>query len=236
MNLLQEYISILLFLALILVLPRLAHAQTSSNSDFTIEHKELEQRTYHPENEEIQNPRIIKGRNWQAVMGFGDEKSEHYFSFKISNTLLDYGKLYPTNPILREAILEVEGLSTHGYSVLAYEDHPLADATFSNLIPDTSCDRGLCSSFTSAIWKERLTYGFGYTCEDLEKPICFGFENTDFFKRFSDASKNEVYQPVLKAIDGSNSRAKIIHKLNLSSSQKDKIYLNNINYVAIPHL
>ncbi|MEK7573273.1 MAG: hypothetical protein AAB531_02505 [Patescibacteria group bacterium] len=234
--LLQSFLILSSVCAAIITFINLAYAQTSSNPDYVIEHQELEQKTYHPENAKQNNPRLIVGENYQAVLGFGDIPQISFFSIKISGTILDYGKLYPTNPILRETIIETGGQSAHGYSVLGYEDHPLADESFSNLIPDTSCDRGLCSQATSAIWKDHLTYGFGYTCESLDKSLCVGFEDTNSYKSFPDASKSEAYQPVFKAINSENSKAKIIHKLNVSASQKNKIYLNNINYLAVPNL
>ncbi len=223
-------------IGILVVYINFAYAQTASNPDYTVEHQELEQKTYHPEDKIPSNPRVIVGKNYQAVLGFGDIPQESFFSIKISGTILDFGKLYPTNPILREAILEVDGRSTHGYTVLGYEDHPLADNTFSNFIPDTSCDRGLCTEMTSAKWEDNLTYGFGYTCENITGSSCFDFEDVNSYKTFPDASKSEVYQPVLGTIESGRNKAKIIHKLNVSASQKNKIYLNNLNYLAIPNL
>lgn len=220
----------------ILTSPVLAYAQTSSNSDYTLEHKGLEQKSYHSENQSANNNRVIIGKNYQAVLGFGDIVSQFLFSAKISSNLIDYGKLYPTNPILRDLSLELDSRSSHGYTVIAYEDHPLADSTLSNLIPDTSCDRGLCSQTTSAIWQDRLTYGFGYTCENIGRNVCVGFEDSGQFKRFSDGSKPEKYEPVIAGVGKSIDKAKIIHKLNLSASQKDKAYINNLYYIVIPNI
>lgn len=223
-------------LGILVVSINLAHAQSASNPDYTVEHQELEQKNYHPQEIKPNNPRLIVGKNYQAVLGFGDIQEESFFSIKISGTILDFGKLYPTNPILREAILEVDGRSSHGYSVLGYEDHPLADSSFSNIIPDTTCDRGLCTQMTPAQWQDNLTYGFGYTCEDITGSTCSDFEDTDSYRSFPDASKSEVYQPILGTIESGMNKAKLIHKLNVSASQKNKIYLNNINYLAIPNL
>lgn len=223
-------------LGILVVSINFAYAQSASNPDYTIEHQKLEQKTYHPQEKNPSNPRLIVGKNYQAVLGFSDIPEESFFSIKISGTILDFGKLYPTNPILREAVLEVDGQSSHGYSVLGYEDHPLADSSFSNIIPNTSCDRGLCSQMTSAQWKDNLTYGFGYTCENITGSSCFDFEDTDSYKSFSDASKSEAYQQVLGTIEKGKTKAKLIHKLNVSATQKNKIYLNNINYLAIPNL
>lgn len=230
------FIPFFLSLGIFIVYINFSYAQTASNPDYTVEHQELEQKAYHPQEKKPDNPRLIMGKNYQAVLGFGDIPEKSFFSVKISGTLLDFGKLYPTNPILREAIIEVDGRSSHGYSVLGYEDHPLADSTFSNIIPDTSCDRGLCTQMTSATWKDNLTYGFGYTCEDISGSSCSVFESTDSYKSFPDASKSEAYQQVLGTIEKGKTKTKLIHKLNVSATQKNKIYLNNINYLAVPNL
>lgn len=223
-------------LGILVIYINFSYAQTASNPDYTVEHQELEQKTYHPQEKQPSNPRLIVGKNYQAVLGFGDIPERSFFSAKISGTILDFGKLYPTNPILREVLLEIDGQSTHGYSVLGYEDHPLADNIFSNTIPDTSCDRGLCTQMTSATWKSDLTYGFGYTCEDITGSSCSDFEDINSYKSFPDGSKSQDYQQVLSTIESGRSKSKIIHKLNVSASQKNKIYLNNINYLAIPNL
>lgn len=225
-----------LSLSIFAVYANFAYAQTALNPDYTVEHQELEQKTYHPEEKKPDNPRLIVGKNYQAILGFSDIPQESLFSIKISGTILDFGKLYPTNPILRETILGVDGRSSHGYSVLGYEDHPLADSTFSNIIPDTSCDRGLCTQMTSATWKDNLTYGFGYTCDDITGSSCSDFEDANSYKSFPDASKSEAYQPVLDSNESGKTKAKLIHKLNVSATQKNKIYLNNINYLAVPNL
>lgn len=232
---LRLFFPLYLFLGIFAIYINSSYAQTSSNPDYTVEHQELEQKAYHPQEKKQNDPRIIVGKNYQAILGFGDIPEKSFFSIKISGTILDFGKLYPTNPILREVLLEVDGKSSHGYSVLAYEDHPLADSSFANIIPNTSCDRGLCTQLTSGKWEDNLTYGFGYTCEDVVGVSCSDFENSNSYKSFADASKSENHQPVLSTIESGRTKTKLIHKLNVSASQKNKIYLNNINYLAIPN-
>ena len=213
----------------------LSHGQTSSNSNFTTQHQEIEQKTFRPENKPQVNPRLVTGRNYQAVLGFGDIPEQSLFTVRISGTIIDYGKLYPTNPVLRENTIEIDGSSTHGYSILTSEDHPLADDSFSNLIPDTSCDRGLCSETTSATWSDNLTYGFGYACENLVGTSCFDFEPLAF-KSFADLSKSENHQPATSSLDSSKTKIKLTYRVNISASQENKTYLNNLNYVVLPNL
>ncbi len=233
----------LVFLSLIIFFlnQNQTNAQTYSNNEYIIETSEIEQKTYRPiapvENSE--NQRVIQGENYQVVLGFEDILSEDFYSIHSSTSLMDYGRLYPTNPVVRDLKLKIDAGSTHGYSVLAYEDHSLSDPSFINLIPDTSCDRGLCSQSISAYWEDSLTYGLGFGCENIKGKPCLE-EESNLFRKFSDESKGEKYEPVLKNDKendkGAIDEGKIIFKLNISSSQENSIYSNTINYILVPNL
>lgn len=231
----KGFLTIIIFLAILIPFP--ASAQTTSNENYTIQTKDFEQKTFHPQVQE--NPtgrRIIKADNFQAVLGFEDIVADELFSIDSSSSFIDYGRLYPTNPVIRDMTIDIDSASTHGYSVVAYENHSLADSSFTNLIPNTSCDKGLCSLTTSAIWSDSLTYGFGYRCESIKKILCSGFNGENSFKKHPDESKSEEYQSVFQGGQGRKGEGKIIYKLNIPISQANIGYSNKINYIALPNL
>lgn len=214
-----------------------AQGQTFSNDSYIIQTKELKQQTYKADQASgNSNKRAVKTKDYEAILGFEDIISEDFFSVSSSASLVDYGKLYPTNPIIRDIAIDIYSGSAHGYSVLTFEDHSLSDLSFQNLIPDTSCDRGLCSRSISAIWRDNLTYGFGYGCENIKNSPCFEFDGPDSFKKFAQEAKSEVYEAVLQGKGGSVDKSKIIYKLNVSASQKNTVYFNNTSYITVPNL
>jgi len=234
--LLRKPLFFFFFLTLITFLSGSAPAQSLSGDQFIIETQEIEQKTYHPAPpvENSKNQRVTKTDNYQIVLGFEDIPSEDFNSIESSASIIDYGKFYPTNPVERAIDIKVNAKSAHGYSVLVFEDHPLSDPSFINLIPDTSCDRGLCSQSISAVWEDNLTYGLGYSCENLKGSSCVA-TGTKLFKKFPDESKGEEYEPVFENHE-QEGKGEIIYKLNISASQSNSVYSNTTTYLLVPDL
>lgn len=216
------------------VYPNTSKAQTQNvKEDYIIQTQEIKQKTSRLSEiipEHAQN--IIKGENFEARIGFGDIDSSDYFSIMISTGSIDYGKLYPTTPISRDTEISVSPKSSHGYRVFTYEDHSLSDINFTNLIPNTTCDRGLCTKSTPAFWTENLTYGLGYSCVNITNSPCFDFED-DSFKRFADESKVESQEVIMNGYN-TEDKARIIYKLNISPTQANSIYSNTVDFIAMP--
>lgn len=178
------------------------------------------------------------------------EKSEP-FTFSISQTLIDFSTLSPTNPINRSNNLTVSNGSANGYSIIAFEDRELSSSPTSNVasaksdlasassafIPDTTCDNGLCSEVSSAAWTNPLTYGFGYRCDNLVGTDCAsGFSELGFYKQFANNSLSETGQ---KVAIGSNNKSektvRITYKINVPGTQQFTFYSNTITYIAVPN-
>lgn len=159
------------------------------------------------------------------------------FKFTISNQIIDYGILTPTNPIIRENLLKIFNTSSGYFSVYTYQNHPLTHSSSSAIfIPDTSCDNGACTHFISSTWENTLTYGFGYSCENMKTASCMpDFPNTNYFKQFPNLTDKEEPQPVIRGSKNANEIvAGIIHKVNVSTSQPQQKYSNKINYLLVP--
>ena len=228
-----------------------ASAQTMSNDNYILQLQELDVSMSKP---------TIKNRtlgvsdqqaseqkpepNYKIQAGFVDDKSKSPFTFSVSETLIDFSTLSPTNPIKRSNKLAVSNGSANGYSVIASEDRELSSSPTSNVasassgfILDTTCDNGLCSEARSALWTNPLTYGFGYRCENIVGTDCAsGFSEVEFYKQFANASKSKKPQKVASATNtGKNKTVQITYKVNVSGTQQFAFYSNTITYIAVPN-
>jgi hypothetical protein len=218
----------------LLFFPLASLSQNASKNIYFGQGLDIEQETYRPLPAlPPENKNVVKGPGFEATLGFEDYTER--FSISTPKSVIDYGKIYPTNPVIRDLKIEIGQAPPFGYEILAFEDHPLADASYVHIIPATSCDRGLCSSRISAEWKENLTYGLGYRCE-LEKGNCPGFESADTFKKFANESKNEEYQDIFGSGFSNSGKIKIYYKLNISSTQPNVVYSNTSSFIALPRL
>jgi hypothetical protein len=231
-----------------------ASAQTMSNDNYILQLRDLDTTTAKPTgNESVigvndqQASKPIPGYIIQA--GFLNHKSKSPFAFSLSETLIYFGPLSPTNPIARTSKLSISSASANGYSVIAFEDRELSaaaksdlaavasDATSGAIIPDTSCDNGLCSETISAPWTNPLTYGFGYRCDNIAGSDCLAdFSDSTLYKQFANNSKNEMPETILS---GTNERqeniSQITYKVNISGAQPKGSYQNVITYIAVPN-
>lgn len=181
-------------------------------------------------------PGLYSGTNYQVRAGFQYIYSITPFRFRITNIDIDFGTLSPTNPVTRTSNLIVSNGSANGYAVTAYENHELLVPATGQLIPDTTCDNGLCTQTASQLWTSTLTYGFGYRCDNVASTDCAtGFTTANFYKQFSDNSKNEVPQTIMTGTNvGRNKEVQVTYKVNISGTQAAGVYSNVITYIATP--
>ena len=227
---------------------RSAVAQTMSDDNYILQLQELDAARPKP---------TIKN----STLGVSDQKAPEQkpepnytvapFTFSISETIINFGTLSPTNPIKRANKLTVSNGSASGYSVIAFEDRELSaavaslsnatgtfdvpsDATF---IPDTTCDNGQCSEIHSALWSNPLTYGFGYRCDNVLGSDCAsGFSEVEFYKQFANASLSETPQKVAMGSKAEKEKTvRITYKINISGTQAKDSYQNVVTYIAVPN-
>ena len=176
------------------------------------------------------------GKNYKVKAGFEYiYPLSSSFSFSISESLIDFGPLSATTPVIRKNTLTVTTATPLPYQVLAYEDHPLL-APSNATIPDTTCDNGSCDESRAAPWTNTLTYGFGYRCDNLIGKDCApDFAEANAFRHFADNSKREIYKAVMKGSgQGKKSEAQITYKVNISGTQLPGMYINSIYFIASP--
>jgi len=163
------------------------------------------------------------------------------FSFSISDISVDFNTLTPELPVTRQATLTVKAGGAGGYSVVAYENHPL-ELTPGTTIPDTPCNSGPCSESQAELWTLDTKYGFGFNMDGDDVPT--DFDTTSYFRQFADASTSETPYAVMTkdevTYDSPNnawpweSVATITYKVNVSGTQPAGTYRNILTFVAIP--
>lgn len=223
--------------------PDRAYAEITSNDNWTIEVKDLSLTTDPAVNNQKKQlindqpmPGSYSGTNYTIKTGYENLPPSKPFSFNISNSIIDYGPLSPTNHIYRTSNLNVSNTSTKRFIVIAYENRPLVATESNSSIPDSTCDNGSCSQVRSALWTNTLTYGFGYRCDNVSNndcPIDFNLDN--YYKQFSDQSKKETEQIIMSSnLPESNHETQITYKVNISKTQPKDSYSNTVTYIAVP--
>ncbi len=189
---------------------------------------------------------LYSGANYKVRAGFQYISSIIPFAFSISDTIIDFGVLSPTNPVTRTSTISVDNQSANGYVVTASENHQLLVPAKGAVIPDTTCDAGTCTQTTPAAWTSSLVYGFGYRCDSVSviyngstSSDCLGggssfSPNANYYKQFADASKTETAQTLMSGTSGRTQQATITYKVNVSTGQAPGLYTNTVTYIATP--
>jgi hypothetical protein len=239
-------LSALLCVVAILSLPQAVQAQSMENSLYKIQMGNLNSIAGEVSDSNYNisitsgetSPGLYEGNNFKVKAGFQYVPRSTPFSFAISNTLIDFGVLSPTNPITRTTVLTVNNTEAKGFKVTAAENHELMVAKTGAKIPDTTCDDGKCSETQSSAWTNTLTYGFGYRCDGQDNKPCVpndrSFTNKNNYKHFADTSRKETATTIMSGGTGTGLKATITYKVNISSSQPAGAYTNAVTYLATP--
>ena len=237
------FLCLLLYLTLPLAIPPSAHAEISINDNWSIQVDDVNLNSDTPTTSNQKN-QLTKnadeeltdqGTNYKIKTGFDNSKSQSTISLSISNNIIDFGILSPTNNIYRTSSIDFKtGKDNYGI-LIASLDHPLRTSDSNTSIPDSTCDNGSCSETTAAPWTNTLTYGFGYRCDNIKSSNCAtDFKNPDYYKQFSDSSKNEKPEIISTSNTAQNQELQITYKINLAKTQPAGPYSNNITYILAP--
>lgn len=181
-------------------------------------------------------PGLYSGPNYKVRAGFQYIYSIISFRFSISNLFIDFGDLSPTTPVTRTNILTISNGSAYGYEITAFENHQLLSPPSGQIIPNTTCDAGTCTTTTAAAWTNALTYGFGYRCDNVTGTDCSpDFATPTFYKQFADNSTGQPPVAVMLGANvGYNIKGQVTYKVNISGTQAGGTYSNIITYIATP--
>lgn len=174
---------------------------------------------------------LFKGDKYKIQVGFVNLETEVPVQFSISENLIDYGQISPTDPVIRTTSVSISAPSVQNYTLQVLQDHSLKHNSSQVFIPDTTCDNGVCSEITAQAWTGTLTYGFGYRCDPISSTnYCLsGFSDTSFYKPFSSETPQIVISGATK------SSAQMTFKVNISGTQAPQFYSNKITFIAVPN-
>lgn len=155
------------------------------------------------------------------------------FSFQISRVAIDLGVLTPSTHSTASHNLTITTRGAGGYSVYAYELHPLRHSNGTTTIPDTTCNAGTCTQTTAAVWTTLTVPGFGYNMTGNDVPA--GFVDSTYYKQFADNSLAEAMQIVMSSSNiASNRTATVTYKAGVTGSQAAGNYQTGVAYIAVP--
>ncbi len=155
------------------------------------------------------------------------------FSFQISKNLIALGELIELTHSTDSHTLTITTKGAGGYSVYAFEKHPLRQVAGSEEIPDTTCNTGTCTHTTAAVWNNQSVAGFGYNMSGNDVPA--HFINSTYYKSFANDEVAESMQVVMSSDNVANARqSTVTYKAGIGSSQAEGNYETAIVYVAVP--
>ncbi|MBI2465293.1 hypothetical protein HYV64_04075 [Candidatus Shapirobacteria bacterium] len=158
-------------------------------------------------------------------------------SFVIDNLDISLGSLTAGIASTATNTVTISTPSGHGYQILTQYNHPLS-LTSGTTIPNTSCDSGLCTPTSSAVWSSAAIYGFGFNVIGINSSaVATGigtsnfFSNSTYFRPFS--STGQVVMSESSPVQ--NRSARVSYKTNISSTQSAGSYQNAIIFTAVPN-
>lgn len=156
------------------------------------------------------------------------------FAFSISDVLIELGTL--TSGVFNNDsnVLTITSRGGGGYTVYAYEQHPLRlSSDDTTIIPDTTCDAGTCSEITAQPWVNPAIPGFGFNADGTTVPS--DFINTTYFRQFANLAAAETMQVVMSSPTiATSDTATITYQAAVSGIQAAGEYATGIIYIAVP--
>lgn len=178
---------------------------------------------------------IFASKGYIVQSGFLNTAATSILSFSVSPLTVNFGKLTPNQPVIKNLFISVTVGNIPGYIVYTTQDMPLSTDVGSE-IADTVCDgqkNRLCTTQKANLWQETDSYGLGFRLEG--KTVPKDFAKANFYRPFSSLSKNELAQTIMQS---SNKKAadtaKMLLKVNISRNQPVGIYHNQLIFTAMP--
>lgn len=158
------------------------------------------------------------------------------FQFVISNTNINLGLLTAQAHNTASHTLLVNAPNAGGYTVYAYEAHPLQTIDGSYAIPDTTCDNNDCDETVAKLWQDTEVGGFGFNIQGND--VASDFLSADHFRQFANKAATSPVEPMEAVMSTTsaafNRQASVTYKAGLSGSEAAGRYQTSVVYIAVP--
>ena len=167
------------------------------------------------------------GSGFQYIYTIGN------FKFSISKLNIDFGSLIIGSHSTDSLTLTIDAKGAGGYTIYAYEQHPLRHQNGTSFIPNTSCDAADCTFSLAKNWTNQAIPGFGFNATGNH--IASDFVNANYFRPFSDQSLGQAMQPVMSSTEvATQEQAILTYKVGIDATQTAGFYKTAIVFVAVP--
>lgn len=154
------------------------------------------------------------------------------FSFVISDLTMNLGELSTGAFGTDSNTLTITTRGAGGYSIYAFEDHPLRSEE-GDEIANTTCDAGTCTTTAAGVWTNTAVSGFGFNM--IGDDIPGDFVNNTYFRPFANA---EAAQPMRVVMSSSNvaldRQSTVTYQAAKSGSTAAGNYETAVSFVAVP--
>lgn len=156
-----------------------------------------------------------------------------YFVFNISKLNIELGELFAGSFKTDSHTLNITTNGASGYSVYAFENHPLKVVSGTEIIPDTTCDASDCDETVAAPWTNPNQAGFGFNVSGDDAAT--DFLNSNYFRQFANNEASESMQEIMGSTNVALDRtATVTYKASMPGSQAAGNYQTSIVFVAVP--
>ncbi len=156
-----------------------------------------------------------------------------YFQFSISKLNIDLGELFADSFKTDSHTIGITTNGASGYSVYAFENHPLRVNSGVQTIQDTTCDLGNCDEVLAASWTDPTAAGFGFNVSGDD--VTSDFINVNYFRQFANNEASESMQQIMGSSNVAlNRTATINYKASMPGNQAAGSYQTSIVFVAVP--
>ena len=156
-----------------------------------------------------------------------------YFNFSISKLNIELGELFADSFKTDSHTINITTNGASGYSVYAFENHPLKHEQGAATIPDTTCDASDCDQTVAASWVNPSQAGFGFNMSGDD--IATDFINGNYFRQFANNEASESMQEIMGSNNVALDRtATVTYKASMPGNQAAGYYQTSIVFVAVP--
>lgn len=155
------------------------------------------------------------------------------FRFAISKLNIDFGQLVIGTHSTDSLVVTLDTKGAGGYTVYAYELHPLRQINGVATIPNTTCDAADCTTSLARPWTTQTVPGFGFNASG--NSVSTDFVSSSYFRPFANQAASEAMQPIMEATEiATAEQATITYKVGVSETQQTGEYQTGVVFVAVP--